>query len=414
MQNPKDHPVAVAVVSTDPELRLTVKEALSDPAAGARVALEIGVPYATVREPQVQAIRDADPQIVLLDVEDDPELAIRFAQYLGDAHPQRKLIAAGPASLAPELLMQAMSAGVGEYLRKPLTEDAVAAAVQKLRRRISPAGGGEARDPGKMYAVFSAKGGSGCTTVATNLAVSLHRLTGKKTLLLDLELELGEAAVHLGMQPRFSVVDMIRNFHRMDADLLASYIERHESGVHLLSAPLQPERPEAVTADQIRTILHFLRQHYDYLLVDTARSFSPATTAALELADEVLLVATVDLPTLRNIKRSLPLLDRITGRAKEKVKLVVNRHQSGALIELPEVERTLGMEVYRTLANDYEAVSGAINAGTPVSQGAAGAPFARDLAALAAQVAGIPVAANGGRRLGPLGKLFGRKEVAHG
>jgi pilus assembly protein CpaE len=232
--------------------------------------------------------------------------------------------------------------------------------------------------------------------VAANLAIALHKLTGRKTLLLDLEMELGEAAVHLGMQPRFNFVDMVRNFHRMDAELLASYIERHDTGVHLLSAPLQPERPEAVTGEQIRTVIAFLRQHYDYLVVDTSSSFSPATNAALEQAEQVLLVATVDLPSLRNIKRSLPLLDRMTGHAAEKVRLVINRHQSGALIELPEVEQTLGMPVYRTLANDYEAVSGAINEGRPVVAGGTG-PFARDLRELAAQLAGVQPSQNGRR-----------------
>ena len=137
------------------------------------------------------------------------------------------------------MLLEAMRAGISEYLPKPPGREALYAALERVQRKLA-VGSGEARRPGELIAVFSPKGGTGCTTVATNLAVHLHRLTGKRTLLVDLDLELGEVAVFLGVQPRFSFMDMIRNFHRMDAELLASYIERDETGVHLLSSPLHP------------------------------------------------------------------------------------------------------------------------------------------------------------------------------
>ena len=194
--------------------------------------------------------------------------------------------------------------------------------------------------------------------MATNFAVVLHRLTGKRTLLVDLDLELGEIALLLGVQPRFNFVDMVQNFHRMDADLLASYIERHGSGVHLLSAPYHPEKAEVVTGDEIRRILQFLRQHYDYVVVDTSKSFSPATLAAFEQADLVFLVTNVDLASLRNIQRGLPLLKRMLGRGERQVRLVVNRYHADER-DLAQGRRaqTLGLKVFWTLSNDYEAVS---------------------------------------------------------
>jgi pilus assembly protein CpaE len=406
-----EQPVACALISADPAFREMALGMARGPDAALTAATVIDVPFAQIRDAQVQALRKAAAEVVLLDLEDDPATGVRFAQFLADARPGQPFVAVGPV-LAPDLLIAAMSAGISEYLPKPVTEEALVAALLRLRRRF---GGKEApaRTPGQVLAAFSAKGGSGCTTVAANLAIQLHKLTAKKVLLLDLELELGELAVHLGMQPRFNFVDLVRNFHRVDAELLASYIEAHDSGVHLLSAPLQPERPEAVTGEQIRSILGFLRQHYDYVVVDTARTFSPATTAALEEAEQVFLVATVDLPTLRNIKRCLPLLDRITGHASEKVKLVVNRYQETDVITLAEVERTLGLQVHRTLANDYEAVSRSINAGKPVVLNGASA-FGRDLGALSAGVAGI-APPDARPRFGPLAKLFGRKqEKIHG
>ena len=133
---------------------------------------------------------------------------------------------------------------------------------------------------------------------------------------MDLDLELGESALVLGVQPRFNFVDFVENFRRMDASLLASYIEHHPSGVHLLSAPLQPEKAEAVTADQIRRILAFLRQHYDYVIVDTPRSFAPPTLAVFEQADLVFIVSTADLPSLRNIQRGIPTAQAGAGQGR--------------------------------------------------------------------------------------------------
>jgi pilus assembly protein CpaE len=403
---------SAAVVYTDASLRQVWAQALTREDVGAvDLRVDVAAPYNEISADQVQALRQEDPSLVLLDLSASPAMAIRFASFLVDLNPRRQIIAAGGA-LAHDELIAAMQAGVTEYLPAPVTAEALGAAIRRAQRKLgASASSGGARAPGQLIALFSAKGGSGTTTVAANLAVHLHRLTGKKTLLLDADLELGEAAVHLGMQPRFNFVDMVRNFHRMDSELLASYIECHASGVHLLSAPLQPERPEAVTLEQIRGILRFLRQHYDFVVVDTSRSFSSSTTAALEQADRVFLIATADLPSLRNIKRCLPLLDRITGQASEKVRLVINRFQEKDPIGRQEVEQVLGMSVHCTLANDYAAVAGSISAGTPVVLNGS-SQFAKDLRKFGAPIAGIEPAAQGNRRFGPLSKLFGRGQEA--
>ena len=204
---------------------------------------------------------------------------------------------------------------------------------------------------------FSPKGGAGSTSVAVNTAVSLHVLTRRRVLLVDLDLELGETALLLGVEPRFSFVDLVRNFHRVDAGLLASYIERHDSGVELLSAPFHPAKAETVTGDQIRQILHFLKQHYDYVIVDSSKSFTAPTLATFEQSDNVFLVTNVDLPSLRNITRCLPLLERmgaVTG--EDWLRILVNRYQPSDPIKLKEIEKTLGIPVFWTLSNDFESV----------------------------------------------------------
>ena len=240
-----------------------------------------------------------------------------------------------------------MRAGAVDYMVKPVAADVLA----RRGRAAAPTGWAAPAwsgrgTPGVTYAFASAKGGSGSTTVVTNLAISLHQLTGKKTLLVDLELELGEVALFLGVQPRFNFVDMVQNFHRMDAGLLASFIERHPSGVHLLSAPYHPDRAEAVSADQIRRIMNFLRQHYDYVLVDTSKSLSPATLAVFEQSDLVFVVTSADLPSIRNIQRGLPLIRRALVGGEQQIRVIVNRYHGGEAISLKDIERTLGLKVY--------------------------------------------------------------------
>ena len=140
---------------------------------------------------------------------------------------------------------------------------------------------------------------------------------------MDLDLELGESAFVLGIKPRFNFVDFVENFRRMDAGLLASYIDRHDSGIDLLASPMDPEKAESVTAEQIRRILSFLRQHYDYILVDTPRSFAATTLAMFEQADLVFLVGVAELPSLRNIQRGIPLLKRVLTKGEEQVRLIL-------------------------------------------------------------------------------------------
>jgi pilus assembly protein CpaE len=391
------------VISTDAGFREALKRALAASRQPITVAAEITVPFTAVADQQLKALREAKPVIVFIDLEKDPALGVRLTQFLADSHPELRFIAAG-APPSPELLMSAMQAGVSEYLTKPLTQDALGAALERMERKLGSVAGAT-QEPGKLLVFFSAKGGSGTTAVASNLAINLHQLTEKRVLLADLDLELGEIALFLGVQPRFNFVDLVQNFHRLDAELLASYIERHESGVHLLSAPFQPEKVEAVAGDQIRQILKFLKQNYDYIIVDTPRSFSPAAMAAFEQADAIYIVTAVDLPSLRNIKRSLPLLERITGgRVKERVRLVVNRYHPDNVISLDEVHRTLGLSVHWKLSNDYETVINSINAGEPLMLGNSSSPFRNDLKALGAQIAGLRP--EGGKKAGGLRRLF--------
>jgi pilus assembly protein CpaE len=375
-----------ALISSDSTFVAMVKQLLTGPERTMSLDLELTVPLYQFGEHQVQALRALGPELIILDLNESQELGLQLAQYLVELNPAQLFIATGPL-LTGEELMLAMRAGVTDYLPRPVTPEDFRAAVARSAHKMRKPDTETQRQPGQIFSFFSPKGGSGSTTLAANLAIQIHRITRGKTLLVDLDLELGESALVLGIRPRFSFVDFVENFRRMDAGLLASYIDRHGSGIDLLSSPIEPEKAESVTAEQIRRILAFLRQHFDYIVVDTPRSFAPTTLAVFEQTDLVFLVTGAELPSLRNIQRGIPLLKRVLTKGEEQIRLILNRYDPKDTISVEDVERSLGMKVFWKVSNDYEAVTSSVTAGKPIVLNG-GSPYTRDLAGLAAQVTG--------------------------
>jgi pilus assembly protein CpaE len=304
----------------------------------------------------------------------------------------------------PEFLLRAMQSGIAEYLTKPIQKGDLLAAIERARRSLAvqPAA---TKQVGRLYVFFSPKGGGGATTIATNLAIQLHRLTGERTVLVDLNLELGEVAGFLGLEARYDFVDLARNLHRIDTGLLASYVTRHESGVDVLAAPYRPQMADSLPDDHVVQVLRLLRQHYDYVIVDSPKALTSRTVRALEAADGVFVVAQTNVPTVQNIQRAQALLERLAGNGKP-VRLIVNRHEPEGVISLRDLENSVEMKVYWTIPNDYASVAYSMNSGKPLAM-TTGSASARELEGLAARIAGLP-AEETDRRATRLGSLLGR------
>lgn len=377
-----------AIVSTDPEFRRRLIETFASQ-AGLRFALEVDEPFKTITDSHLRDLQDADSDVVFVDLESDPQVGLKFAQFLMDSNMAKAVVGAGNAD-SPDLLIQAMQAGILEFLPKSLESEKVDGLIARLRKKTgkTPVAKEHARQ-GILLSVFSPKGGSGATALAVNLAVAIHQLSRKRTLIVDLDLELGETALLLGMEPRFSSVDLIRNYHRVDEGLLASYIERDKSGVELLSAPYQPADFQTVDGDRIGSILRFLKEQYDYIVVDAPKTLNQVTLNAFEASDQILLLSTADLQSLRNVTRSLPLLKGLAGsRPDDWIRLIVNRYNPSLPITVGEVERTLGMKVYWTLRNDYRPVIDSINEGRPAVLGKKSV-YADNVREMAADITGV-------------------------
>jgi pilus assembly protein CpaE len=158
--------------------------------------------------------------------------------------------------------------------------------------------------------------------------------------------------------------------------------------VHLLSAPFQPDSVPSLEEDKIRSVLKYLRGQYDFVVVDAPKSFGPATLAAFEAADRVFLLASVDLPSLRNIQRALPLIKRVTPAGDAHTHVVVNRYNPSGEVTIADIEKALQMPVFATLANDYESVIASINTSKPVVLNGKTSPYARSIKQLVDRIIG--------------------------
>jgi pilus assembly protein CpaE len=391
-------PITSAIISTDEEFRTTFREAAAE--AGMEVVLDLPVPIPDVSEGHTQDLKKRAPDLIFVDLADEPDLGCELAQVITDAAIGRRLIGVGPLQ-SPEFLLAAMQSGIADYLSKPVTADQIVAAVERSRRALAPREAAE--HAGELYAFFSPKGGGGATTIATNLAIQLHRLTGRRTALVDLDLELGGAALFLALEPRYSIVDLAGNLHRVDKDLLNSYMATHESGIDLLSAPYDPRKADSISDQQVTEILKFLKRHYDYVIVDCPKALTSRTTRVFERADGVYIVSQVDVPSIQNIQRSQPLFTHMSrGRP---VRLIVNRYDPNSEITIDDLEHSVEMEVFWTVANDYDSVSYSTNSGKPLIM-RPGSVCARELEGLAARIAGVTGGSDSKGRI--LGSVFGR------
>ena len=267
------------------------------------------------------------------------------------------------ASKAPELIIAAMRAGAQEFLGKPINEHELNQAVERTRRRKEVASG--RRHPGKLISVFSKTGGVGVTTLAVNLGVALAQGESRRAALVDLNLQHGDAASLLNLEPRYSIVDACESGDHVDSDKLQSCMSPHPSGLSILSEPPHPAASDEVSAHQVQSVLQQLRAIYPYVVVDTPHVFEPRAMAALDLSSTILLATVATIPALRSARKVLALFQEM-GYSQEKVKLVINRVSRIDRIETKDIKRTLDYETFWIIPNNYVATSEALNTGTPL------------------------------------------------
>jgi pilus assembly protein CpaE len=186
-------------------------------------------------------------------------------------------------------------------------------------------------------------------------------------LLVDLNLQAGDAASFLGLDPKYSITDFVHNRERLDDSLMTSLVTPHSANLALLAAPPEAHEAEDIRPEDVVEILHLLGQKYECVVLDLPHTFDPVTVAALDLADDILLLLTLDIPGIRSTKRALKVFDRL-GYPRAKVHVVVNRWSKNIDVELKKVETHLDEQLIGLVPNDYRRVMDSINLGRPLVQ----------------------------------------------
>jgi pilus assembly protein CpaE len=329
-----------------------------------------GVPTA-VLDARRAAPEGADPDVAVVDVRSDVSAGLAAIERVRAAHPTAVVFAVA-ASAEPDLILQAMRAGANEFFAWPLeraalepgVEESVHGAVRRAAARREAAQAAS-RPPSATHVFLGAKGGAGTTTLAVNCAVELVRLARRPTVIVDLKPSLGEVALFLGVRPRFTVIDAIENLHRLDREFLRELMTSHKSGLDILAASEQFERPNAQDAGAVEEVLRVLARVYDFIVVDAGSSLNACAVAALYAADTIVLVANPDVPSIRNAQR---LIDRARqlGASGERVRVVLNRVSDDQLIAPKQIAAALGYAIDHAFASDYRTVAAALNAGVPL------------------------------------------------
>jgi pilus assembly protein CpaE len=303
------------------------------------------------------------PDLVIVDTRGDASSTMSTIERLRASAPGAGIFAVALAA-DPELILQSMRAGANEFFTWPPAEEAFHGAMRRAAGRRETALG--ARATATTLVFFGAKGGAGTTTVAVNSAVEIARLSKRSTVIVDLKPGLGEAALFLGVRPRYSLLDAIDNLHRLDREFMKELVVKHKSGLEILAGSDHFDRPGAADGSPIEELFRLLARQYEYILIDAGSQINSCTVAALYSADTIFLVANPDVPSVRNAQR---LLDRIRqiGAGGERVRVLLNRAAEPFPIPPKQIEGALGHPIHHTFPSDYKTVSTALNSGVPLA-----------------------------------------------
>ena len=299
----------------------------------------------------------------------------------------------------PNYMRRAMLAGARDFLTKPPVVDELTAAIRRAGKMardekqkgssISQGGGPGASNLasaavsfGKVILVYSPKGGTGSTTVAINLGMTLQS-EETPVALIDGNLEFGDLAVFLNLQGKLSIVDLASRADELDPEIVEEVmINHHASGVKILSCPPRPEYAESVNGEQFAKVLDYLRRLYSYVVIDAASSLTDVTLAALDTADVILLITTQDIPSIKNARLFLDLID-VLKISRRRIVFVMNKFDKRIGITADKVSESFKQEILVVLPSDERIVIPSVNRGVPFMLGDRSKPIARGFLSLA-------------------------------
>ena len=369
-------------------------------------------------EEAIQAAMDLRPDVIVMDINMPGLDGIAASEIISQRLPTSPIIMMSVHGEA-EHMKRAMLAGAREFLVKPFSADEFATSIKRVHERettrrsqlhqaaapTQPAAAeAEAGEDHQVVAIFSPKGGSGRTTIATNLALALHRETGRRVALVDANLQFGDVGVLLNLNPKNrSVIDAVEG-GEPDADIIESVMIDHSTGIRVLLAPPAPEGADLVTAVYLRKIVDQLRKTHDWVIIDLPSGLNDHSLTVLDAADQILVVAALEITTIKNVRLFLEVADQL-DYDRSKVRLVINRSDTAQGIRIGDVEASIRRPIDGTIVSDGRLAVLAVNRGVPFVVSHPESPLSRDIFSLARTLVGQPSTADKPAKRG----LFARR-----
>ena len=302
--------------------------------------------------------------LVLIDVSQEQDKSLSLIKKLKESNKDAFIIALS-AKTSTETIIKVMRAGAKEFLNKPLIQSEFTETLNELKSEFENT---ETPDTCKIISTFSNKGGIGKTSIAVNLAVELAQISKEKVALIDLNLQLGDVATFLDMNPPFAMDYIANNIHNLNEDELLKTMSKYKNtSLYVIADPLNIDNSKDITAEQIKNLLAVLKKTFSYIVIDIGTNIDSKTIAALDSSDLILLIAIVNLPAIRSTQRCMDLFNKL-GYSNDKIKLVLNRYMENEDIKTSDIEEVVKQKVYWKIPNNYLTMMSAINKGVPVNE----------------------------------------------
>ncbi len=302
--------------------------------------------------------------LVLIDVSQEQDKSLSLIKKLKESNKDAFIIALS-AKTSTETIIKVMRAGAKEFLNKPLIQSEFTDTLNELKSEFENT---EIPDTCKIISTFSNKGGIGKTSIAVNLAVELAQISKEKVALIDLNLQLGDVATFLDMNPPFAMDYIANNIHNLNEDELLKTMSKYKNtSLYVIADPLNIDNSKDITAEQIKNLLAVLKKTFSYIVIDIGTNIDSKTIAALDSSDLILLIAIVNLPAIRSTQRCMDLFNKL-GYSNDKIKLVLNRYMENEDIKTSDIEEVVKQKVYWKIPNNYLTMMSAINKGVPVNE----------------------------------------------
>ena len=285
----------------------------------------------------------------------------------------------GPAGDFTQFRM-AMQAGARDFFTLPVSQEDLASALERISRDLKTETN---RKTAKLTVVINAKGGSGASVVATNIAHINALDSERRTLLVDLDLQFGALPVYLNLAPNNGLFQALHDVEKLDSLAIEGLVLKHPGGLRVLAtSPDELVMPQEVPGPRVAALFELLAESYDEIIVDMPRQIDPVTSLVIQHADRILVMMEASLAHVRDAKRLLQILHQVLGVPDDRIKVVINRYDKNGSLQKSDIKNTLEQQDVMTLPSDFRRVNESVNLGSPLYDMARGAPITKRLLGL--------------------------------